>query len=351
VDGFFRGILSVGQGVVDGVTGIVVEPVKSAREDGAVGFIRGVGKGLVGVVAKPMAGVVDFAGKTAEGIMNTPGSIIDAVKSRTMDRMELPDGTKFVVDPEIRQVFGVPLKETLYVYGQNHVIYVTLNYLANFLDEEGLFRLSGSKTSIEELRLIWDNVPPSVAPPFTLYSKPEEHIGCHEIGALLKLYLRTLPEPLLTFEKYPLFISALQTSQEERFKEIKSLIDSLPVPNRQVLASLLRFLYLASLQSSKNKMTASNLALIFGPCLLMDREMWRPADYLSSPKDRSERRNDPGSSSMGVQEILQNMVPIKHLVCTLIELYPALFPDLNTIPSPEAVAQTAAPVVQTSAEI
>ena len=39
-----------------------------AKKSGAKGFFKGMGKGLVGVVAKPVSGVVDFASSTLEGI-------------------------------------------------------------------------------------------------------------------------------------------------------------------------------------------------------------------------------------------------------------------------------------------
>jgi len=39
-----------------------------AKEAGAAGFFKGLGKGVVGVLARPAAGVVDFASSTLEGI-------------------------------------------------------------------------------------------------------------------------------------------------------------------------------------------------------------------------------------------------------------------------------------------
>ena len=53
------------------------DPIKGAQDDGVVGFFKGVGKGLVGVVAKPTAGVVDFASNTLQGIGNTAGYFLD----------------------------------------------------------------------------------------------------------------------------------------------------------------------------------------------------------------------------------------------------------------------------------
>lgn len=39
-----------------------------AMAEGAEGFFKGVGKGLLGVVVRPVGGVIDFAGSTFEGI-------------------------------------------------------------------------------------------------------------------------------------------------------------------------------------------------------------------------------------------------------------------------------------------
>lgn len=88
------------QGVVGGVTGIVTKPVEGrsfrrchshsafllnsfsnlvipgkwlwlragAKKEGAAGFFKGIGKGLVGVVARPTGGIVDMASSTFQGI-------------------------------------------------------------------------------------------------------------------------------------------------------------------------------------------------------------------------------------------------------------------------------------------
>ncbi|KMQ93840.1 vacuolar protein sorting-associated protein 13a, partial [Lasius niger] len=48
-------------GVVDGVTGVVMKPISGAKEEGVEGFFKGFGKGVVGLVTRPTAGVIDFA--------------------------------------------------------------------------------------------------------------------------------------------------------------------------------------------------------------------------------------------------------------------------------------------------
>lgn len=56
------------QGVVDGVTGVFTKPIEGAREQGVEGFFRGLGRGAVGLVARPTAGVVDFASGSLDAV-------------------------------------------------------------------------------------------------------------------------------------------------------------------------------------------------------------------------------------------------------------------------------------------
>ncbi|XP_077994048.1 intermembrane lipid transfer protein VPS13A-like isoform X3 [Glandiceps talaboti] len=67
-EGLARGGKGLVMGFVEGVSGIVTQPVKGAKKEGAAGFFKGVGKGLVGVVAKPTGGVIDLASSAFDGI-------------------------------------------------------------------------------------------------------------------------------------------------------------------------------------------------------------------------------------------------------------------------------------------
>jgi len=49
----------------------VMKPIEGAESEGAFGFFKGVGKGLVGAVTKPVVGVFDLASNVAEGVRNT----------------------------------------------------------------------------------------------------------------------------------------------------------------------------------------------------------------------------------------------------------------------------------------
>lgn len=58
-DTFKNGMHSLKDGFVDGFTGIVMQPIQMSQTHGALGAILGIGKGLIGVVTKPISGIVD----------------------------------------------------------------------------------------------------------------------------------------------------------------------------------------------------------------------------------------------------------------------------------------------------
>jgi len=55
-------------GIFDGVTGVATKPIEGAREEGVGGFFKGVGKGVVGLVARPTGGIIDFASGTFDSV-------------------------------------------------------------------------------------------------------------------------------------------------------------------------------------------------------------------------------------------------------------------------------------------
>jgi hypothetical protein len=54
--------------MVSGVTGVVTQPIKGAREGGAKGFVVGIGKGAFGFVTKPAVGMLDAAAHISEAV-------------------------------------------------------------------------------------------------------------------------------------------------------------------------------------------------------------------------------------------------------------------------------------------
>lgn len=72
ITGFRSGLKAAGSGFAygfsDGITGLVRLPRYDVEEDGAIGLLTGIGKGIGGFVLKPMSGVVGLGGYTAKGV-------------------------------------------------------------------------------------------------------------------------------------------------------------------------------------------------------------------------------------------------------------------------------------------
>ena len=86
---------------------------------------------------------------------------------------------------------------------------------------------------------------------------------------LLKHFLRDLPEPLLTSAQYHAYIQAAKLDDDiVRRDSVHALVNALPDPNYATLRVLVLHLNRVAQRSEKNKMTASNLAIVFAPTLM-----------------------------------------------------------------------------------
>lgn len=75
--GFTTGANSFFDSISSGVTGIALAPLEGAAKEGAGGFFKGLGKGLVGLPTKTAIGFFDLASNVSEGIRNTT-TVFDA---------------------------------------------------------------------------------------------------------------------------------------------------------------------------------------------------------------------------------------------------------------------------------
>lgn len=65
--------------VFSAVAGVIVEPVKGAKRGGIKGGAKGFGKGMLGLVCKPVKGTIDLVTQTTRGISNTPKTMYVAM--------------------------------------------------------------------------------------------------------------------------------------------------------------------------------------------------------------------------------------------------------------------------------
>ncbi|SGZ50437.1 CIC11C00000002743 [Sungouiella intermedia] len=84
--GVASGANSFFESVSSGFTGIAQAPIEGAAKDGAGGFFKGLGKGLIGLPTKTAIGVFDLASNVSEGIRNTT-TVLDA---EGLDKVRLP---------------------------------------------------------------------------------------------------------------------------------------------------------------------------------------------------------------------------------------------------------------------
>eukprot|EP00076_Gallus_gallus_P030766 XP_015155416.1 rho GTPase-activating protein 45 isoform X7 [Gallus gallus] len=158
------------------------------------------------------------------------------------------------------------------------------------LKTKGIYRVNGVKTRVEKLCQAFENgkelVELSQASP-------------HDISNVLKLYLRQLPEPIVPFRMYNALMGAakesLQGGSDAKGRsgkggpelmdrgadtdrvvvnlvlKLKELLKELPWENTATLRYLLQHLRRIVEVEQDNKMTSSNLGIVFGPTLLRPR--------------------------------------------------------------------------------
>ena len=98
----------------------------------------------------------------------------------------------------------------------------------------------------------------------------------HDVSSVLKRFLQQLPEPLFTFDLYEDFMRISRKYNRDHddmnaLQETCDLIKLLPEAHKATLEILLKHLHQVSLQAEDNKMTPSNLGVVFGPTLFRQR--------------------------------------------------------------------------------
>lgn len=152
----------------------------------------------------------------------------------------------------------------------------------NGLNEEGLLRVGCASTKLRRMKH-------ALEAQYVKTPLPLDYQDPHVIGSILKLYLRELPEPLLTFKCYKDFLRAVEKhNEEERKQEIKNTLAKLPTANYKNLRYLTKFLWLVTQNVESNKMSSHNLAIVMSPNMLWPRvDKNNPADYMGQVNSSS----------------------------------------------------------------
>ncbi|XP_013874121.1 rho GTPase-activating protein 6 [Austrofundulus limnaeus] len=170
------------------------------------------------------------------------------------------------------------------------------------LQTVGIFRIGSSKKRVRQLREKFDQG-------WEMHINEEQSV--HDVAALLKKFLRDLPDPLLTRELYTAFIHTMLLDYSEQKNAIQLLVFLLPHCNSDTLQSLLSLLSTVSKQAedsvdsegqqiSGNKMTSRNLATIFGPNLLHKQK--------NSDKEFAVQNFARAEQSTAIISVVQRMI-------------------------------------------
>ncbi|XP_062493573.1 protein FAM13A isoform X6 [Pezoporus occidentalis] len=166
-------------------------------------------------------------------------------------------------DTTCPKVFGVSLLELqqqgLSKNGIPIVVWNIVEYLTQHgMTQEGLFRVNGSMKMVEQLRL--------------QYERGEEvelvkDGDVYSAASLLKLFLRELPDGIITSALHPRFIQLYQDARNDMQKEhnLKELLKELPDAHYCLLKYLCQFLIKVAEHHIENRMNLCNLATVFGP--------------------------------------------------------------------------------------
>lgn len=141
---------------------------------------------------------------------------------------------------------------------------------------EGVFRKNGN---IRQLKIISEKIDNITS------TNDMDALLCNEnsvqLAALLKRFLREMPEPLMTFSLYPLFVRCgkmiAKESPEEKRRILHLACCLLPKANRDTMLLIFSCLKWVASFSDTNKMGIPNLARVIAPNVLYNSKSSSPS--------------------------------------------------------------------------
>eukprot|EP00918_Siedleckia_nematoides_P098055 GHVU01214709.1.p1 GENE.GHVU01214709.1~~GHVU01214709.1.p1 ORF type:complete len:619 (+),score=119.23 GHVU01214709.1:77-1933(+) len=164
-----------------------------------------------------------------------------------------------------KPVFGVPIEVAIdrsKCHDGVHlpaVVRECIDYIEEFgLSNEGIYRISGVKSKIQALKEAYNKG----LSPFLHEVEPSI------VASLLKLYLRELPEPVLTADLMPRFEQASTIKNlKQKIEEFQKLIGCLPQGNRTLLSWMIVHMMHVISKEAQNKMSLQNVSIVLSPTM------------------------------------------------------------------------------------
>ncbi|XP_067634606.1 uncharacterized protein [Eurosta solidaginis] len=167
-------------------------------------------------------------------------------------------------------IFGAPLgqlemNESLYQQVPRFVV-DCVSYIERkeFVLQDGLYRASGNKLAIDELKK-------KLSESYIYDSKLLVADDIHTVTSLLKQFFRELGTPLIPQDIYDRISRG--TLESAGITSLRNALEEIPDPNRSTLKFLIRHLKNVAAFSTENRMPASNLAIVWGPCIFSANQL------------------------------------------------------------------------------
>ncbi|KAG9325456.1 hypothetical protein KVV02_004769 [Mortierella alpina] len=165
-------------------------------------------------------------------------------------------------------IFGTSLPD--YVRKYRHPIPLVIVKCSEAIDRaglcrEGIYRVSGRHAQIMNLKRQFEANEEAVD-----LTDPSFSEDCASIAAVLKIYLRELPEPLFPFSLNERIAYSANPDTGARLGELKGRLKRLADCNIDTLQFLIQHLRRIYDHVESNKMTLENLSMIFTPAIFHD---------------------------------------------------------------------------------
>uniref|UniRef100_F1L440 Rho GTPase-activating protein 1 n=1 Tax=Ascaris suum TaxID=6253 RepID=F1L440_ASCSU len=222
--------------------------------------------------------------------LNLPQPIKDhdaslQMASRTMRRDSSQWMSNTSAPPRPTQQFNVPLGFILSHHPDCDLPPIVTDLISflreNSLEVEGLFRRSAEVSSIKRLQ---ERVDRGEEIDFLNEEPYRNNLLAASIDAsvLLKTFLRSLGEPVITNALYPRLTALSEVPKEKKLNAICEFVRLMPPENVLLLKTICRFLKEVASHSNVNMMTANNLSVVFGPNLTWPTDQQVPISQLNN---------------------------------------------------------------------
>ncbi|KAH9830027.1 Rho GTPase activation protein [Rhodofomes roseus] len=166
------------------------------------------------------------------------------------------------------------------------------------LKSQGVYRIGGTMTKVAKLKERLDRDLDSVN-----LDAEEWSSDISNVTSVLKMWLRELPDPLLTIHLHGAFLEASRNDNERlRHIRLHERVNDLPDPNYSTLKYFMGHLHKIVEHEAENAMSVQNLAIVFGPTLF--------GQMLPGMNGQLNGMADAGLQNKAIETILEHYTDI-----------------------------------------